>query len=166
MRQIYDDLWRYDMEHHRWTYVQDRTGVWPKARYAHSSVFVPSSAPGVFAGSLLVFGGRTMGGVLLNDFWAWNDAKETWRQVDDVCGFFVVLTVHEQFTSSIEHPPAACYSSLTLIDNGRICLYGGQTDKAPRGSKIMWICEEGIWCVESCIVCVVFRESFISFSFF
>ncbi len=50
-----------------------------------------------------------------------------------------------QFVESIERPPGVCYSSLTLVDNGRICLYGGQTEKAPRGSKIMWICEGGHW---------------------
>ncbi len=78
--QIYDDLWKFDLGSGLWTYVLQEHD-WPGPRYAHASVFVPSSAPGVFAGSLLIFGGRTHRGVLLSDFWVWNEAKQHWREV-------------------------------------------------------------------------------------
>ncbi len=117
---------------YRWSYVlKQPDAAWPRRRYAHSSVFVPRSAPGPFAGCLVVYGGRTLGGQLLADLWTWNERDKVWREFVQPEG--------------AERPPGTCYSSVTLVDNGRLVLFGGQTVKSARGSKLLWFCEEGRW---------------------
>jgi hypothetical protein len=130
--QVFDDLWRQDQKTGRWSYVCKQPGSpWPRPRYGHATVFVPRSAPGPFAGCLVVYGGRSQGGVLLGDLWAWNEQYNAWRD----------------FLSSAvgDRPPPSCYSTVTLVENGRLVLFGGQTAKSARGSKLLWICENGNW---------------------
>ena len=124
---VFQDLWAYEPLDNTWSYFERGAGEWPAPRYGHSSVFVPKSASSALAGCLVIFGGRTFGNSILDDMWLWNEERNEWRQA--VCG--------------IERPSAACYSTLTLIDEGQLLLYGGQTLKSSRGSKIMWMYDAG-----------------------
>lgn len=145
---VFGDLWGlWEGKWHYETVGEEEGGVWPPARYGHASIFVPKSAPGPLAGHLVIYGGRCRGGKLLDDLWGWNEETQKWRLLTNnmITGSgsgIKLMGIQNQFA----RPQPSCYSTLTLISEGRLLLFGGQTDKAIRGSKMMWLLDvDGSW---------------------
>lgn len=108
----FNDLWRY--EDGAWTEITPN-GDAPPARTLAAMTYVPSLLAGGTEGGLLLFGGRTVTGMLLADLWAFDPVSETWTELDDGSG---------------EGPSERMAHSLSYdLGTGKVVLVGGITDE-------------------------------------
>ncbi len=119
-------VWRYVVVPH-----DART---PPARYGHASCVVPDDAPNKdLAGCLVIHGGRGQGGEMLADMWCFDPRNDKWTEL--------VAPGSAPDTT----PLARCYHTLTYCGASGLALYGGATDKSPRGTKHIWLWRNGNW---------------------
>lgn len=122
-----------------WRYVVPRDARTPPPRYGHASCAVPDDAPvKELAGCIVIHGGRGHNGELLADMWAFDPRRDIWTQL------FAPGPVSRDITST-SPPPPRCYHSLTYCGAAGIVLYGGATDKSPRGTKHIWLWRGDGW---------------------
>jgi hypothetical protein len=69
-----NDTWAYDPAANTWTEL-DPQGTLPARRTLYQMVYDPSS------GLIILFGGRSGGGVFLNDTWAYDPAANNWTEL-------------------------------------------------------------------------------------
>lgn len=126
---LYNDLWQASSVG-EWRYVLCARA--PPRRYGHAAVWIPATSPlQALAGCMVVHGGTGANGKLLDDAWVFDPRAVTWRP----------LPVADVTTL----PPARTYHTLTVCDAHGLLLFGGATEKNPRGTKHAWLWRDGSW---------------------
>lgn len=104
-------MWQF--ESGAWT-LASQTGSWPSPRSEHGMVY------DTVRGNALLFGGKTLTGAALSDFWAWTGTSWT------------------ALTPSVSPPARFGHGMVYAVDRARTVVFGGDTGSALRNDLWEW----------------------------
>jgi len=75
-----DELWSLSLVTKEWRQVKKLMRAWPRARHSHIAAY--RTIPSKRRNSMVVFGGVTENGEILNDVWEWSFRSSSWKKLD------------------------------------------------------------------------------------
>mmetsp|Transcript_1956 Transcript_1956/g.2549 ORF Transcript_1956/g.2549 Transcript_1956/m.2549 type:complete len:256 (+) Transcript_1956:104-871(+) len=78
-----DELWCLSLVTKDWRLMKKSIRAWPKARHSHTATIrSTTSKSGKLADSMIIFGGVTENGEILNDVWEYSFKKSSWNKLE------------------------------------------------------------------------------------